>query len=42
MELESGIMLDNSNVGFFSLPTSLSVVLSKFAKKGEIPMVGDI
>jgi hypothetical protein len=42
MELESGIELHNSSVGYFSLPTSPSVVLSRFEKKGEIPRVGDI
>jgi len=42
MELENGIELHNSNVGSFSLPTSASVVISRFEEKGEIPKVGDI
>jgi len=42
MELESGIELHNSSVGYFSLPTSPSVALSRFEKKGEIPRFGDI
>ncbi len=42
MELESGTKLHNFNVGSFSLPTSLIVVVSRIEEKGEIPKVGDI
>lgn len=42
MELESGTMLHNSNSGFFSLPTFLSVDVSSLEEKGEIPKDGDI
>jgi hypothetical protein len=42
MEFANVTMLDNSNACFFSLPTFLSVDVSRFEKKGEIPKVGDI
>ncbi len=42
MELESGTKLHNFSVGFFSLPTSLIVYVSRIEEKGEIPKVGDI
>jgi hypothetical protein len=34
--------LHNSSVGFFSLPTYPSVIISRFEEKGDIPKVGDI
>ncbi len=42
IELENGIKLHNYNVGSFSLHTFVSVVISRFEEKGEIPKVGDI
>lgn len=42
MELENGTKLHNSNVGFFSFPTYVIVIISWFEEKGEIPRVGDI
>ncbi len=42
MELESGTKLHNFSASSFSIPTSPSVILSRFEEKGEIPKVGDI
>jgi hypothetical protein len=42
MELESGTKLHNSNACFFSFPTYLNVIISRFEEKGNIPKVGDI